>query len=138
MFVAACRTTFKVLKIPLRGKKSVLLLFPEIQGFPGGSHGKESACNAGYLDSIPGLGRSPGEGNGNPLQYSAWEIPWTEEPSGLFVLGCKELDMTGRLTLSLHFTELILLHIITIMQKKKIGTAEKAGRNTKDMVILIM
>ena len=106
--------------------------------FPGGSHGKESACNAGYLDSIPGLGRSPGEGNGNPLQYSAWEIPWTEEPSGLFVLGCKELDMTGRLTLSLHFTELILLHIITIMQKKKIGTAEKAGRNTKDMVILIM
>ena len=36
-------------------------------GFPGGSNGKESACNAG---SIPGLGRSPGEGNGNPLQYS--------------------------------------------------------------------
>ena len=32
---------------------------------------------------IPGLGRSPGEENGNPLQYSAWKIPWTEEPGGL-------------------------------------------------------
>ena len=38
-------------------------------GFPGGSDGKEYACNAGDLDSIPGSGRSPGEGNGNPLQY---------------------------------------------------------------------
>ena len=40
------------------------------KGFPGGSHGKESACNAGDPDSIPGLRRSPGEGNGDPLQYS--------------------------------------------------------------------
>ena len=38
-------------------------------GFPGGSDGKASACSAGDLGSIPGLGRSPGEGNGNPLQY---------------------------------------------------------------------
>ena len=44
-------------------------------GFPGGSAGKESACNAGNLGSIPGLGRSPGEGNGNPLQYSCLEYP---------------------------------------------------------------
>ena len=42
-------------------------------GFPGGSDGKESACNAGNLGSIPGSGRSPGEGNGNPLQYSCLE-----------------------------------------------------------------
>ena len=42
-------------------------------GFPGGSDGKESACNAGDLGSIPGSGRSPGEGNGNPLQYSCLE-----------------------------------------------------------------
>ena len=40
-------------------------------GFPGGSDDKESACNAGDASLIPGLGRSPGEGNGNPLQY-AW------------------------------------------------------------------
>ena len=42
-------------------------------GFPGGSEVKASACNAGDLGSIPGLGRSPGEGNGNPLQYSCLE-----------------------------------------------------------------
>ena len=39
-------------------------------GFAGGSNGKESACSAGDPGSIPWLGRSPGEGNGNPLQYS--------------------------------------------------------------------
>ena len=39
-------------------------------GFPGSSDGKESACNVGDLRSMPGLGRPPGEGNGNPLQYS--------------------------------------------------------------------
>ena len=42
-------------------------------GFPGGSDNKESACNAGDSGSIPGLGRSLGEGNGNPLQYSCLE-----------------------------------------------------------------
>ena len=42
-------------------------------GFPGGSTGKESACNVGDLSSIPGLGRSPGEGNSCPLQYSGLE-----------------------------------------------------------------
>ena len=42
-------------------------------GFPGGSDGKESACNAGDPGSIPGSGRSPGEVNGNPLQYSCLE-----------------------------------------------------------------
>ena len=46
-----------------------------IQAFPGGSDGKESACNAGGLGSIPGSGRSPGEGNGNPLQCSCLENP---------------------------------------------------------------
>ena len=43
--------------------------------FPGGSDGKASAYNVGDLGSIPGLGRSPGEGNGNPLQYSCLENP---------------------------------------------------------------
>ena len=44
-----------------------------MKGYPGGSLGKESACNAGDPDSIPMLGRSPGEGNGNLLQYSCLE-----------------------------------------------------------------
>ena len=43
------------------------------EGFPCGSAGKEPTFNAGDLDSIPGLGRSPGEGNGYPLQYSGLE-----------------------------------------------------------------
>ena len=43
--------------------------------FPGGSDGKESACNAGDLGSVPGSGRSPGEGHGNPLKYSCLENP---------------------------------------------------------------
>ena len=45
------------------------------KGFPGGSEVKASACNIGDLGSIPGSGRSPGEGNGNPLQYSCLENP---------------------------------------------------------------
>ena len=67
-------------------------------GFPGGSAGKESIFNAGDLGSIPGLGRSPGEGKGYPLQYSGLENsmdlyrPW----------GSKELDMTRQLSLSLY------------------------------------
>ena len=48
---------------------------PSIQGFPGSSDGKESACSAGDLGSIPGSGRFPGEGNGNPLQYSCLGNP---------------------------------------------------------------
>ena len=50
-------------------------------GFPGGSDGNESACNAGDLGSIPGLGRSPGVENGSSIL--AQESPWTEEPGRL-------------------------------------------------------
>ena len=46
---------------------------------PGSSTGKEPSCNAGELGSIPGLGRSPGEGNGNPLQYFCLENPIDRE-----------------------------------------------------------
>ena len=49
------------------------------KGFPGGSDGKESTCNAGDRGSIPGSGRSPAEGNGNPLQYSCLENPMDRE-----------------------------------------------------------
>ena len=47
--------------------------------FPGGSDGKEAACNAGDLGSIPGSGRSPGKGNGNPLQYVCLRNPMERE-----------------------------------------------------------
>ena len=64
---------------------------------PGGSDGKASAYNAGDPGSIPGSGRSSGEENANPLQYSFLEILWTEEPGGLQSMGLPESDTTERL-----------------------------------------
>ena len=63
--------SFWVQKIHWRRGRLPALVF---LGFPCGSAGEEAACNAGDLGSIPGLGRSPGEGNGYPLQYSGLEI----------------------------------------------------------------
>ena len=65
----------------------IILITIVLMGFPGGSYGKESTCNLGDLGSIPGLGRSSGEGNGNPLQCSCWRIPWTEKPDRLQPMG---------------------------------------------------
>ena len=62
-------------------------------GFPGGLAGKESALNAGDLGSIPALGRSPGEGNCYPLQYSG-----LENSMGCIVHGVAESDTTERLS----------------------------------------
>ena len=59
-------------KIPWKRDR---LPMPRFLDFPGGSAGKESTCNMGDLGSIPGLERSPGEGNGYPLQYSDLENP---------------------------------------------------------------
>ena len=85
----------------------IVLIFVCKEGFPGGSDSKESACNAGDLGSIPGLGRSSGEENGNLLQYSgleksmdrgAWQVAvhgvtesWTRlSDFHFFTFGCKE------------------------------------------------
>ena len=68
-------------------KRKGTQIIPTSQGFPGGSDGKESACNVGDLGSIPGSRRSPGGGNGNPLLPG--ESPWTEEPGGLQSMGYK-------------------------------------------------
>ena len=90
-----------------------------MMGFPGSSAGKESACHAGHLGSIPRLGRSPGEGNSYPSQYSCLgnpmgRGPWRREwlPTPVFRPGefhglysswdRKESDATERLTFS-HF-----------------------------------
>ena len=54
---------------------SLAALWDRPLDFPGGSHSKESACNAGDLGLIPGLGRFPGEGKGNPFQYSCLGKP---------------------------------------------------------------
>ena len=66
-----------------------------ILGFPGGSDGKESTCNAGDLGLIPGFGRSPGGGHGNPLQYSCLENSHEQRSlMGHSPWSHKELDMT--------------------------------------------
>ena len=76
------------------------------EGFPGGSDGKASARNVGEPGLIPGLGRSPGEGNGNPLQYSCLEnsLDGLKSLVGYSPWGRKESERTERL----HFTCFIM------------------------------
>ena len=70
-----------------------MLLFSE-QGFPGGSMVKEPSVNSGDLGSIPGLGRAPVGGNGNPLQCVCQENPLQRSLAGYSPWGPKELDVT--------------------------------------------
>ena len=82
------------------------------EGFPGGSDGKASACSARDPGLIPGLGRSPGEGNGNPLQHSCMEnsVDWEAPQSlvGYSPWSRKQSDTTERL----HFTLYTSSHIL--------------------------
>ena len=87
---------------------SLAIYFIIDTGAPGGSDGKESACSAGDLGSIPGLGRSPGEGNGNPLQYSCLKNPMERGAWQAKVHGVAELDATEQL----HFHFLLLLMML--------------------------
>ena len=77
-------------------------------GFPGGSDGKESTCDTGDLSLILGSGRSPGEGNGYPLQYSCLEKPMNKGVWRAIVHGvAKESDMIEQLsTNSLHLQQI--------------------------------
>ena len=71
---------------------SLLCILTGDKDFPGGLEGKASVYNEGDLGQIPGSGRSPGEGNGNPLQYYiAWNIPWTEKPDRLQPMGLQRV-----------------------------------------------
>ena len=63
----------------------------KVVGLPGGSVVKNLPANAGDAGSIPGSGRSSGGEHGNPLQYSAWEISWTEEPGRLKSIGLQRI-----------------------------------------------
>ena len=89
-----------VRKIPWRKDRLPTLVF---LGLPGGSTSKESACNVGDLGSIPPLGRSPGEGHGNSLQYSCLENPHGQrslvgytQPMGHKVSGTTERPSTHK------------------------------------------
>ena len=81
--------------------------------FPGGSDGKASAYNVGDLGSIPGLGRSPGEGNGNLLQYSCLKNPLDRGAWYATVHGVTESDMTENdFTFQLLYNNAMLLSMI--------------------------
>ena len=76
---------------------------PAFLDFPGISGGKESACNVGDPCLIPGLGRSPGGGHGNPLQYSCLENPHEQRSlAGYSPWGCKESNMIELLSIAQH------------------------------------
>ena len=72
-------------------EETSLLSLENLYGFPGGSDGKEAACNEGDLGSVPGLGRSPGEGNSKHSSILIWKIPYTEEPEGLQSMGLQRV-----------------------------------------------
>ena len=80
------------------------------RSFPGGSNGKESDCNAGDLGLIPGFGRSPGEGNGYPLQYTCLENSTDRGAWRATAHGFEELDTSAGLTHNPAFVSVLLLY----------------------------
>ena len=92
-------------------------------GFPGGSDGIASACNAGDPGSIPGLGRAPGEGNGNPLWTLAWKIPWMEEPGGLQSMGPQRVGHNWMTSLSFFSFFIVLTRAVEL----KVSGSQNCG-----------
>ena len=77
-------------------------------GFPGGSDGKESTCNAGVPGLIPWFGKIPGGGHGNQLQYSCLRIPWIEEPGGLQSMESQSGTRLKRLGMHTHPSSVVV------------------------------
>ena len=79
-------------------------------GFHGGTVLKSPYANAGDTGLIPRLGRSPGGGNGNSLQYSCWDIPWTEEPGGQQSMGSQTFghDLGAKQQVSIQWPLLVV------------------------------
>ena len=89
-----------------------------MKGFPGDSDGKESACNAGDLSSIPRLGRSPGGGHGSPFQYSCLENPHRQRNlAGPSLWGHKESDMPELLSIAQWTLNARQMHGVTILSR---------------------
>ena len=96
--ISGIPTSITVRSVQLHIRLDSLMNSGDYSGFPGGSDGKESACNVGDPGSIPGLGISPGGENGYPLQYSCLENPHGQRSLvGYSPRGCKKLDMTEQL-----------------------------------------
>ena len=104
-------------------------LYLYLMGFPGGSDGKESACNVGDLGLIPGLGRSPGGGYSNPLQYSCLENPHAPRSLVGYSPWAAESDMTDRLStahLYLTGTSLCSYSVSTTTTSSFLSSAPRA------------
>ena len=97
-------------------------------GFPDSSVGKESTCSVGDLGSIPGLGRSPGEGKGYPLQYSGLEnsmdSPWSP----------KELDTAERISLSLSYGYTLFPWACTLKWSLVLGVCHVVCRGAEGLL----
>ena len=93
---------------------------PVFLGFPGSSDSKESACNAGDLGSVPGLGRFPGGGHGNPLQCSCLENPHGQRSlAGYSPWGHKESDTTEQLTHAAYQPDVLNSSILKVICSTK-------------------
>ena len=92
-------------------------------GFPGGGVMKNPPANAGDADSIPGMGRGPEEGNGNPLQYSCLGNTMDESLAGGSPWGHEELDMTERL----HIHTLPRYVLTRVSEHPSVGRSLKFG-----------
>ena len=90
-----------------------VLLLAFIRGFPGGSDGKESTCNEGDWGVIPGSGRSPGEGNGYPLQYSCLENSMDREAGRLQSMGSQRVGHNW--VTNTVLTTLLPLHLMLFL-----------------------
>ena len=86
-------------------------------GFPCGSAGKESICNAGDLGSIPGLGRSPGEGKGYPLQYSCLE----NSMDCIVYVVAKDQTLLSNFLYNINIIMTLFVHPSTSVQNYKVG-----------------
>ena len=93
-YICQIQTTFKTSEFYLK-----IYQVSQQWIFPGGSAVKKLPANAGDISLIPRWGKSPGEENSNPLQYSCLEIPWTEKPGGLQSMG---LQRVGHGSVSNH------------------------------------
>ena len=108
-------------------------------GFPGGSDGKESSCSMGDMGLIPGLGRSPGGGHGNPLQYSCLENPHGQRNLvGYSPWGCKESDTTERLSIHSTFKFNLFFRVILCLKwwKDKYFTQFYEAMINSDLILL--
>ena len=101
------RLKVELLKLSLVHPSRLQFLFSNIAHY--GSDSKESICSVGDLGSVPGLGRFPGAGHGNPLQYSFLENPYGQRSlEGYSPWGHKELDMTEQLNTTQHHKSSLL------------------------------